>query len=161
PAIRQRADIMAALEQTYAATNALPQDVAVPLLDAGYDPQTGAPFSVTERIKFPSLAQLTAQRPLTPEEVANVLAMMGRVLDYAHARQLNHHALKPTNVFVGLAMGGGVRVTDFGAGLIRTAIPTSEGYALTAPWLAPEQAQGGMPVGPAADVFSAALVAFF
>ena len=28
PGIRQRADIMAALEQTYAATNALPQDVA-------------------------------------------------------------------------------------------------------------------------------------
>src|SRR3954466_578978 len=57
PAIRQRADIMSAIEQTYAATNALAGDIVVPLLDAGYDPVTGAPFSVTERIPFPSLAQ--------------------------------------------------------------------------------------------------------
>lgn len=161
PAIRQRADIMAALEQTYAATNQLPQDVAVPLLDAGYDPQTGAPFSITEKLKIPSLMQVAAQRPLSPDEVASMLTMMGRVLDYAHARQLSHHALKPTNVFVGFAQGGAVKVTDFGAGLARTAVPSNEGYALTAPWIAPEQVQGGTPAGPAADVFSAGLIAFF
>jgi hypothetical protein len=161
PAIRQRADIMAALEQTYAATNALPQDVAVPLLDAGYDPGTGAPFSVTERISYPSLAQLVGQRPLTPEEVTSVLAAMARVLDQAHARQLSHHALKPTNIFVGFTQGFGVKITDFGAGLPRAAVPTQEGYALSAPWLAPEQVQGGAQVGPAADVFATALVTFF
>lgn len=161
PAIRQRADIMAAIEQTYAATNALPQDVAVPLLDAGYDAGTGAPFSVGERIPFPSMAQLAAQRPLTPEEVSNVLAVMAQLLDRAHARQLFHHALKPTNVFVGFAQGYGVRVTDFGAGLPRTAVPTQEGYALAAPWMAPEQVQATVAAGGPADVFSAALVAFF
>lgn len=161
PAIRQRADIMAAIEQTYAATNALPQDVAVPLLDAGYDPTTGAPFGVAERIPFPSLAQLASQRPLTPEEVANVLAAMAPLLDRAHARQLFHHALKPTNVFVGFAQGYGVRVTDFGAGLARTAVPTQEGYALAAPWLAPEQVQAAAPASGPADVFSAALVVFY
>jgi hypothetical protein len=161
PAIRQRADIMAAIEQTYAATNALPPDMAVPLLDAGYDPATGAPFSVCERIPFPSLAQLAPQRPLTPEEAANMLGVLAQLLDGAHARQLFHHALKPTNVFIGFAQGQGVRVTDFGAGLVRAAVPTQEGYALAAPWLAPEQAQGGAPAGAAADVFSAALVLFF
>jgi len=161
PAIRQRADIMAAIEQTYAATNALPQDVAVPLLDAGYDASTGAPFGVAERIPFPSLAQLAAQRPLTPEEVSNVLGVMAQVLDGAHARQLFHHALKPTNIFIGFAQGYGVRVTDFGAGLSRTAVPTQEGYALAAPWLAPEQVQATAPASGPADVFSAALVAFF
>ncbi|MFT3769844.1 MAG: hypothetical protein QM820_30795 [Minicystis sp.] len=161
PAIRQRADIMAAIEQTYAATNALPQDVAVPLLDAGYDASTGAPFSVSERIPFPSLLQLAMQRPLTPEEVSNVLAVMAQLLDRAHARQLFHHAIKPTNVFVGFAQGYGVRVTDFGAGLPRTAVPTQEGYALAAPWMAPEQVQATVPAGGPADVFSAALLAFF
>ena len=161
PAIRQRADIMAAIEQTYAATNALPQDVAVPLLDAGYDAATGAPFSVSERIPFPSLAQLAGQRPLTPDEVSNVLAVLAQLLDRAHARQLFHHALKPSNVFVGFAQGYGVRVTDFGAGLPRAAVPSQEGYALTAPWLAPEQAQQGAQAGAAADVITAALVAFF
>jgi hypothetical protein len=161
PAIRQRADIMAAIEQTYAATNALPHDVVVPLLDAGYDAATGAPFSVSERIPFPSLAQIAAQRPLSPDEVTNVLAVIAQLLDRAHARQLFHHALKPTNIFVGFAQGYGVRVTDFGAGLSRTAVPTQEGYALAAPWLAPEQVQAAAPAGAGADVFAAALIAFY
>jgi hypothetical protein len=161
PAIRQRADIMQALEQTYASTNALPQDVAVPLLDAGYDPATGAPFSVSERIPFPSLAQLAAQRPLSPEEVSNILGLMAHVLDQAHARQLFHHAIKPTNIFVGFAQGYGIRITDFGASLGRAAVPTQEGYALAAPWISPEQAQAQAPAGAAADVFSTGLLMFY
>src|SRR4051812_21226979 len=160
PAIRQRADIMSALEQTYAATNALSPEIVVPLLDAGYDPTTGAPFSVTERIPFPSLAQIIDQRPLAPEELVSVLGFIGRALDAAHARQLCHHALKPTNIFVGFAQGYGVRITDFGAGLARAAVPTQEGYSLAAPWLAPEQVQGTVPAGASADVFATALVAF-
>jgi hypothetical protein len=162
PAIRQRADIMAAIEQTYAGTNALPADVAVPLLDAGYDAATGAPFSVTERIALPSLAQLVAQRPLSPDEVGMLLAYLARALDSAHARQLFHHALKPTNIFVGFnqGQGQGIRITDFGAGLPRAAVPTQEGYAIAAPWLAPEQVTGGA-AGAGSDVFSTALVAFY
>lgn len=162
PAIRQRADIMAAIEQTYAGTNALPADVAVPLLDAGYDAATGAPFSVSERIALPSLAQLVAQRPLSPDEVGMLLAYLARALDAAHARQLFHHALKPTNIFVGFSQGQGqgLRITDFGAGLPRAAVPTQEGYAIAAPWLAPEQVTGGV-AGAGSDVFSTALVAFY
>ena len=160
PAIRQRADIMAAIEQTYAATNALPQDVAVPLLDAGYDAATGAPCSVGERIPFASLLQLASQRPLTPEEVSNILGVLAQLFDRAHARQLFHHAIKPTNIFVG-QQGYGVRVTDFGAGLPRAAAPTQEGYAAAAPWMAPEQVQGTVPAGAPADVFATALVVFF
>jgi serine/threonine protein kinase len=161
PAIRQRADIMTALEQTYAATNAMSTELVVPLLDAGYDPITGAPFSVTERVLFPSLAQIIAQRPLAVDELSMVLSYVARTLDAAHARQLCHHAIKPTNIFVGFAQGYGVRIADFGAGLARAAVPTHEGYALAAPWLAPEQIQGTAPAGPSADVFATALVIFF
>ncbi len=160
PAIRQRADIMAAIEQTYAGTNALLADVAVPLLDAGYDAATGAPFSVTERITIPSLAQIVAQRPLSPDEVGTLLAYLARALDGAHARQLFHHALKPTNIFVGFGQGQGIRITDFGAGLPRAAVPTQEGYAIAAPWLAPEQITGGS-AGVGSDVFATALVTFY
>lgn len=160
PAIRQRADIMAAIEQTYAGTNALPMDVAVPLLDAGYDAATGAPFSVTERITLPSLAQIVAQRPLSPDEVGTLLAYLARALDAAHARQLFHHAIKPTNIFVGFGQGQGIRITDFGAGLPRAAVPTQEGYSIAAPWLAPEQITGGS-AGVGSDVFATALVTFY
>ena len=161
PAIRQFADIMAAIEQTYAATNALPPELAVPLLDAGYDPATGAPFSVGERIPFPSLGQLVGQRTLTPEEASSMLNGLAALFDQAHGRQLFHHALKPTNVFIGFAQGFGVRVTDFGAGFVRAALPTQEGYALAAPWFAPEQVQGTAPAGAAADVFALGLILFF
>jgi serine/threonine protein kinase len=161
PAIRQRTDIMALIEQTYAGTNALPPEIAVPLLDAGYDEATGAPFSVSERIPFPSLSQLTAQRPLTPEETATVVTFLARALDAAHQRGLFHHAIKPTNIFVGFQQGYGVRLTDFGAGLARLAVPTGEGYALAAPWMAPEQVQGQTAPGAAADVFAMALCTFF
>jgi hypothetical protein len=92
----------------------------------------------------------------------SLVGVLAHVLDQAHARKLFHHALKPTNVFVGQGhQGYGVRVTDFGAGLSRAAVPTQEGYALAAPWLAPEQVQGTLPAGAAADVFAAALIMFF
>lgn len=160
PAIRQRADIMGDIERTYAATNALPHDVAVPLLDAGYDTATLAPFSVSERILLPSLPQLVAQRPLSPEDAARLLELLAHLLDQAHARGFCHHALKPANIFVGFAQGQGVRVTDFGAGLARSAVPSQEGYALDMPWVSPEQVQGA-PATVAADVFGAALVVFY
>ena len=157
PAVAGHAPVMKALEQAYAATNALPPSSAAPIIDAGYDQLTVAPFSVTELLRLPSLAAM--QRRFTPEEVVTLLKGMARSLDLAHLRQVVHGALKPTNVFVG-PNSNPVIVTDFAANLPKAAIPTAEGYSLSAPWIAPEQAQSGQ-VSPAADVFSAALVAFY
>ncbi len=161
PAMRQRADIMQMVEQVYGLTNAMPAELVARVADAGYDPTTMAPFSVTERVPLPSLAQILTQRILTADETIGLLKALARVMDAAHGAKLVHHALKPTNVFLGLAPVPSVRVTDFGAGLARLAVPTPEGYALAAPWLAPEQVQQGVQAGPAADVFAAALIAFF
>lgn len=161
PAMRQRADIMQMVEQVYGLTNSMPANLVARVADAGYDPTTMAPFSVTERVPLPSLAQILSQRILTAEETIGMLKALARVMDAAHGAKLVHHALKPTNVFLGLAPAVSVRVTDFGAGLARLAVPTPEGYGLAAPWLAPEQVQQGVQAGPSADVFSAALVAFF
>ncbi len=157
PAVAGHAPVMKALEQAYAATNALPPSSAAPIVDAGYDQMTVAPYSVTEIIRLPSLG--ATQRRFSAEEVVALLKGMARSLDLAHLRQVVHGALKPTNVFVGPSSNP-VIVTDFAANLPKAAIPTAEGYALSAPWIAPEQAQSGQ-VTPAADVFSAALVAFY
>jgi hypothetical protein len=161
PGLAQRADVMASLEQVYGASNALSGQDAAPIVDAGYDAQTGAPFSVTELLPNPSLAELVAQRPLAVDEASVVLQSIARVLDGAHARQLLHLALKPTNVFVSPAAGRPVTLTDFGAAYARGAVPSQEGHALAAPWMAPEQLRQGVPIGPAADVFSAGLILFF
>ncbi len=157
PAVASHAAVMKALEQAYAATNALPQNSAAPIIDAGYDPPTVAPYSVTELLRLPSLG--AQQRRFSAEEVVGLLKGLARSLDLAHLRQVIHGALKPTNVFLG-PNANPVVVTDFAANLPKAAIPTQEGYSLSAPWIAPEQAQSGA-LTASADVFSAALVAFY
>src|SRR5260370_9229159 len=97
---------------------------------------------------------------MPPEAVHALLLSMGRVLDAAHAMHGAHLGLKATNVFVGAAPDD-VRIVDFGIAHARAAKSTSEGRALAAPWIAPEQRSAENDAGPAADVFSSALVAFF
>src|SRR5262249_39654768 len=99
--------------------------------------------------------------PMSLSEVVLLLAGLGRALERARAYGLTHGALKPTNVFVGPAPAYVVRVTDFGASLVRAALANPDANARASRWLAPEQADGGGAAGAHTDVFSAALVAFF
>ncbi len=161
PAIGQRADLMNALERVANETGTLPTDNVLRVLDAGYDLSTSAPFSVTELLSIPSLAKLAENGALSAEVVGNIITGLGVALDTAHSRGLFHHALKPTNVFVGPAPNYQVLVTDFGASVVRSAVPTQEAYTLSAPWWAPEQMQPGAQLGAQTDVFSAALIAFY
>lgn len=161
-AVSQRADVMQAVQQSIAGTNALPADMVAHVLDVGYDQATGSPYTARELVTLPSLAKAAAGRPLSPEAALKMLQALARTLDAAHPRQVFHHAIKPTNVFVEPGAPHAPRLTDFGAGIIRSAVPTGEGYGLAAPWIAPEQVQQGVPppsVG--ADVFSLALLVFF
>ncbi len=157
PAVASHTTVMKSLEQAYAATNALPANSAAPIIDAGYDQPTLAPYSVTEMLRLPSL--LSQHRRLAPEEVVALLKGLARSLDLAHVRQVVHGAIKPTNVFVG-PQSNPVVVTDFAANLAKAAVPTQEGFVTSAPWIAPEQAQSGA-ITPSADVFSAGLLCFF
>lgn len=157
PAVASHQTVMKSLEQAYAATNALPANSAAPIIDAGYDQATLAPFSVTELLRLPSLA--SQHRRLAPEEVVALLKGLARSLDLAHVRKVVHGAIKPTNVFVGPSSNP-VIVTDFAANLAKAAVPTQEGFVSSAPWIAPEQAQSGA-ISPAADVFATGLLCFF
>ncbi|WP_437766892.1 hypothetical protein WMF27_22125 [Sorangium sp. So ce281] len=161
PVVGQRADAMQHLQRYVAETNRLPPELAAHILEAGYDPATAAPFTVTDMIPFPSLAELARRRPMGFEEVGSMLRSLAAVLDAAHAREVPHLGLKPTNLFIDPSAPGSVKLTDFGPSLARSMVPTQEGYLLSAPWLAPEQLQPGGQAGPAADIFSAALVSFF
>jgi serine/threonine protein kinase len=160
PQLAARSDVLSALQAAVAGTNALPAEVAGKIVESGFDPDTRAPFVVTDVMPIPSLAQTVQLGPMPLGEVALLVTGMARAVDAAHAQRLVHGGLKPQNVFVGAAPQRPVRVIDFGVAIARAALPTGEGQALAAPWMAPEQAQG-IPHGPAADVFSAGLVAFF
>jgi eukaryotic-like serine/threonine-protein kinase len=157
PAVASHATVMKSLEQAYSATNALPPNSAAPIIDAGYDPPTLAPFSVTELLRLPSIA--AQNRKFSPEDLIPLLKGLARSLDLAHLRQVVHGALKPTNVFSGAGFNP-VIVTDFAANLPKAAVPSQEGFVSSAPWIAPEQAQSGAVTG-AADVFGAGLLLFY
>ena len=161
PALGQRADVMGQLERVRAQVAQLPPSSVVPVIDAGYDVGTSAPFSVTEYLPIPSLSRLVETGPLSPEVVGTIMTGLAQILDTAHAHGLHHLALKPNNIFVGPAPHYQVRITDFGASVVRSTSPTHEAYAQSAPWWAPEQLQPAAVLGPATDVFSAALVAFY
>jgi eukaryotic-like serine/threonine-protein kinase len=155
-----RGDVLGALQQVAAVTNGL-ADSTGPILESGFDTQTGTPFMVTDLVTLPSLTQAVAQGgPFSTADVVLLLRGISRPVDAAHAQRLAHGALKPNNVFVGPPPQRAVRIVDFGVGVARAALHTNEGFAVAAPWMAPEQMQG-TPGGAPADIFSAALIAFF
>ena len=157
--LAQRGDVLGVLQQVAALTNGL-ADSTAPTLESGFDTQTGTPFMVTDPVPLPSLTQALQHGPFSTADVVLLLRGIARPVDAAHAQRLTHGALKPNNVFVGPAPQRAVRVVDFGVAVARAALRTNEGFAVAAPWMAPEQMQG-TPGGPPADIFSAALVAFF
>jgi hypothetical protein len=163
PQLADRSDVLSALQRAAGVTNALPADATAPILDVGFDPQTRSPLTVTEQMPVPSLLDVVRSGPLSPADVALVVRGIALAVDAAHAQRLAHGGLKPQNVFVGPPTAPGqrlVKVIDFGVNVARVALPTDDGRVVAAPWIAPEQMRGG-PDGPASDVFSAALVAFF
>jgi hypothetical protein len=162
PQLADRADVIAALQRAAGVTNALPAPATAAILDVGFDPQTRSPFTVTDAMTAPSLLDAVRGGPLSPPDVAALVRGVAVAVDAAHAQRLAHGGLKPQNVFVGLAPGPppSVRVMDFGVGLARACVPTDDGRRIAAPWLAPEQLQGGVD-GPGVDVFAAGLLAFF
>lgn len=162
PQLADRGDVLGALQRSASMTNALPADATAPILDVGFDAQTRSPFTVTEQMPVPSLLETVRAGPLQPAEVAQVLRGVAVAVDGAHTHRLAHGGLKPQNVFVGPAGAGPrlVKVIDFGVSVARAALPTDDGRWVAAPWIAPEQMHGG-PDGPAVDVFSAGLLAFF
>jgi serine/threonine protein kinase len=161
PAIGQRADVMGQLERVHGLITQMRPELVVPVLDAGYDTGSGAPFTVCDLLHIPSLARLVESGPLSVAVVARILQGIGAVLDAAHAVGLHHHALSPSNVFVGPAPDYAVRITDFSSSVVRSASPTHEAYVQAAPWWAPEQLQPASILGSATDVFTTALIAFF
>ncbi len=146
-------------ERVVKAAAALPESLVLPILEQGIDAETTAPFVATSLSAHPSLAQLVLLCPLSLVETATVMRSIGRALEQASHKGLFHHALKPTNVFVGPPTTYATHLVDFGATAARRALAARSVGTLRVTWLAPEQLEHE---GDArTDVFAAALVAFF
>jgi eukaryotic-like serine/threonine-protein kinase len=123
----------------------------------------GLPYLAMEWLEGEDLAERLARQPLTLRESLTVLGGALRGLQLAHRRGIVHRDLKPSNLFLRGRHIDDVVLLDLGIARYvggDTSL-TRHGTILGTPsYMAPEQAQGQLAVGPAVDVFSLGCVLF-
>ncbi len=122
--------------------------------DIGQDEPTGTSFIAMEYVEGQNLKEILAQgRPLSFDEIGDIIAQVADALDFAHAKGIVHRDVKPANII--LVEGNRAKITDFGIAKIASgANLTTTGQFLGTPnYMAPEQIRGA-PVDGRTDIFS-------
>lgn len=137
----------------------------VEVLDAGIDAATATPFLVMELLRGENLAELLRRRGrLGPSEVVALLAQVTGTLDRMHAAGIVHRDLKPENLFLALREGATPRIKllDFGVAKVvaESSIANTTRSLGTPAYMSPEQIRGDGDIGPAADLYALAQIAF-
>jgi hypothetical protein len=120
----------------------------------------GTPYMVVEYVPGGSLAGKMAARPLDHATALRYLRGIAAGLDYAHAHGVVHRDVKPANVL--LTADDTPVLADFGlAKLLQgSSLKSMTGVTTGTPaYMAPEQVTGAK-VGPAADRYSLATIAY-
>jgi serine/threonine-protein kinase len=114
---------------------------------------------VMEYVDGEPLSRLLRRGPLRPEEVRRVVLDVGEALDHAHAQGIIHRDVKPANVLI--REDGVTKLADLGIATASDGTKiTRSGIVLgTASYMAPEQLEG-RDLGPAADIYALAAIAF-
>lgn len=124
--------------------------------------EDGMPFAVMELVDGEGLDRVIERGPMPAKLALDYAMQVAAALEVAHAANVVHRDIKPTNILV--AKDGRIRVTDFGISKIldlEEGDPkklTRTGAALGTPmYMAPEQAKAE-PVDHRADMFALGLV---
>jgi serine/threonine-protein kinase len=119
----------------------------------------GTPYMIVEYVPGGSLANRLESRPLDRESAVAYLRGIGEALDYAHSLGIVHRDVKPANVL--LAPDETPILADFGlVKLMESSVKSMTGVTTGTPaYMAPEQVTG-TDVGPAADRYSLATIAY-
>ena len=128
----------------------------VTLLDAGI--LGDRPYLVLELAPGATLATCISEGRMPGERARGIGRQLAEALAYAHAQDVVHRDVKPSNVL--MCDDDRVLLADFGIAQLVGAVEhhTRSGETIGSPaYLAPEQV-AGEPVTPAADVFSLGLV---
>jgi serine/threonine-protein kinase len=125
-----------------------------------YGEENGVHYIVTEFVDGGTLADQIGS-PLPPDYVVKMLGPVASALDYAHARDVVHRDVKPSNIL--LAGDGTPVLSDFGlAKMLMSSVPrlTRTGAVVGTPeYMAPEQAIGEE-AGAPADRYALAVIAY-
>jgi serine/threonine protein kinase/tetratricopeptide (TPR) repeat protein len=122
--------------------------------DIGQDETTGTSFIAMEYVEGQNLKEILAQgRPLTFEQIGEIIAQVGDALDFAHTKGIVHRDVKPANII--LLDGLRAKITDFGIAKITSGgnLTTTGQFLGTPNYMAPEQIKGA-PVDGRTDIFS-------
>ncbi len=134
----------------------------VTLYEAAVD-DAGA-YLVSELVVGSTLDQLLAEGRLSDRDVVDIAVVLCDALAHAHQQGVVHRDVKPSNILVPetpVSCAQVAKLTDFGvARVVGGDSLTRTGDVLgTLAYMAPEQAEG-LEAGPAADLYSLALVIY-
>jgi serine/threonine-protein kinase len=128
------------------------------------------PFIVMELLDGETLGQrLTRLGSIDPTELVQTILPIIDALHSAHGHGVIHRDLKPDNVFIAKADGGGVqpKLLDFGIAKLRgesaflTTKLTQAGTLIGSPdYMSPEQARGETDLDPRSDVWALCVLAY-
>lgn len=128
-------------------------------------------YLISELVDGHTLAHLIERDGLCDEQIAAIGLALCEALEHAHARGVIHRDVKPQNVLVPDDAGGerarrggvpaAAKLADFGGALLAggEALTRTGDVFGTLAYMAPEQSDG-RPAGPAADLYSLALVLY-
>ncbi|MEO8178929.1 MAG: serine/threonine-protein kinase [Deltaproteobacteria bacterium] len=132
--------------------------------------QNDEPFIVMELLEGETLGQrLTRLGSIDPVELCQTLLPIVDALHSAHGHGVIHRDLKPDNVFIAKAEGGGIqpKLLDFGIAKLRgesafhTTKLTQAGTLIGSPdYMSPEQARGETDLDPRSDVWALCVLAY-
>ncbi|MDI1448283.1 serine/threonine-protein kinase [Polyangium sp. 6x1] len=166
PSIIQNAEMRERFKLEATITADIVSEHLVETLDAGVDPETGAPFLAMELLQGDDLATLLSERGrFAPAEIVTLLWQVARALDKTHAAGIVHRDLKPENLFVTRRDDGSprVKVLDFGIAKIVAQSEAADRQTRnlgTPPYMSPEQITGDGTIGPRSDLYALGHIAY-
>jgi len=161
PSMVSSAQQRARFEQEAQVTGAIDSEHIVRVFDAGVD--AGGPFLVMELLRGEDLQDVADRGKLGHEDVCRYLMQASRALDKTFAAGIVHRDIKPGNLFLSHRDDGSpcVKILDFGLAKLVLPDAAKKTRALGTPlYMAPEQVKGDGDIGPRADLYALAHVAY-
>jgi serine/threonine-protein kinase len=165
PNFLQNEDMRARFRQEARVTARIASEYIVDVLDAGIDDATQMPFLVMELLEGEEIEhRLKRLSRFEPHEAITYLHQASLALDKTHRASIVHRDLKPGNLFLTEREDGSPRVKVLDFGIAKLVAEGATGPATkvigTPLYMAPEQFQVGVRIGPPVDIFALGMIAF-